>query len=76
MITMAKANFTIAKANVLSPNARNPSNFEDENGPGYLALAGPRHDNDHVMVANIKILPTADEVGHRTLYLTKFVCSL
>ena len=36
----------------------------DDDGPGSLSLAGPRHDNDHVDVQNILILPTTDEVSH------------
>ena len=36
--------------------------FDDE-GPGNLSLSGiPRHDNDHVLIQDIKILPTTDEV--------------
>jgi len=32
-------------------------------GPGHLSIAGiPRHDNDHVDVAEISIAPTSDEV--------------
>ena len=35
----------------------------DDDGPGSLSVAGPRHDNDHVEVQNIHILPTTDEVS-------------
>ncbi|KAF9905573.1 hypothetical protein EC991_001534 [Linnemannia zychae] len=31
-------------------------------GPGKLALQGPRHDNDHAMISNIELFPTRDEV--------------
>ncbi|KXJ96514.1 hypothetical protein Micbo1qcDRAFT_113696 [Microdochium bolleyi] len=30
--------------------------------PGRLSKTGPRHDNDHADIANIKILPTYDEI--------------
>ena len=30
--------------------------------PGALSELGPRHDNDHADISNIKILPTADEI--------------
>ncbi|OAS99706.1 uncharacterized protein BDCG_16275 [Blastomyces dermatitidis ER-3] len=35
--------------------------FEND-GPGHLANAGARHDNDFVRIRNIHILPTADEI--------------
>ncbi|KLJ08393.1 hypothetical protein EMPG_16163 [Blastomyces silverae] len=35
--------------------------FEND-GPGHLANAGARHDNDFVCIRNINILPTADEI--------------
>ncbi|KAG0279756.1 hypothetical protein BGZ95_000288 [Linnemannia exigua] len=31
-------------------------------GPGKLALQGPRHDNDHAMIAKIDLVPTRDEI--------------
>ena len=34
----------------------------DDDGPGELSRRGPRHDNDHVDIPNIKILPTTDEI--------------
>ncbi|KAI9870942.1 MAG: hypothetical protein M1830_003607 [Pleopsidium flavum] len=37
----------------------------DHDGPGHLSLSGPRHDNDHVDIKNIRILPTTDEVLSR-----------
>jgi len=30
--------------------------------PGYFSTAGPRHDNDHVRIEDIKILPTLSEI--------------
>ncbi|KAK2783225.1 hypothetical protein FQN53_009311 [Emmonsiellopsis sp. PD_33] len=35
--------------------------FESD-GPGHLAEAGARHDNDFVNIENIRILPTTDEI--------------
>ncbi|KAI9810893.1 MAG: hypothetical protein M1827_005752 [Pycnora praestabilis] len=34
----------------------------DNEGPGYLSSAGMRHDNDHVDIRDIQILPTVDEI--------------
>ncbi|KAI1347346.1 hypothetical protein F5Y01DRAFT_329806 [Xylaria sp. FL0043] len=33
-----------------------------KNLPGRLSVSGPRHDNDHANITDIKILPTHDEV--------------
>ena len=33
-----------------------------QDGPGTLSTAGPRHDNDHSQIQDIKILPTSDEI--------------
>lgn len=33
-----------------------------EDGPGELSIHGPRHDNDHVDIQHIKVLPTIDEI--------------
>ena len=35
--------------------------FEDD-GPGEFSALGPRHDNDHVDIRDISILPTTDEI--------------
>lgn len=41
-----------------------------QDGPGALSLLGPRHDNDHCQVNDIKILPTSQEIHSlRTEYL-------
>ena len=41
-----------------------------QDGPGALSLAGPRHDNDHSYIKDIKILPTSQEIHSlRTEYL-------
>ena len=37
----------------------------DDDGPGYLSTYGPRHDNDHVDIQSIQILPTTDEILSR-----------
>lgn len=34
----------------------------DEDGPGDLSRHGTRHDNDHVDIRRIRILPTTDEI--------------
>ena len=34
----------------------------DDDGPGVLCGLGPRHDNDHVGIEHIEILPTTDEI--------------
>jgi hypothetical protein len=48
------------------------SSFEND-GPGYLSSNGPRHDNDHVNIRDIQILPTADEIlaVHRPPWMPK-----
>jgi len=38
--------------------------------PGHLSAQGPRHDNDHVEIQNIQILPTSEEIqSQRQEYL-------
>ena len=38
--------------------------------PGELSREGPRHDNDHAEISNIKVLPTSEEIkSHRNEYL-------
>lgn len=39
----------------------------DDNGPGKLSSHGVRHDNDHVDIRDIQILPTTDEILCRKL---------
>ena len=34
----------------------------ESDGPGQLSAYGPRHDNDHVDIQDIQILPTTDEI--------------
>ena len=56
--------------NVLSLEPRqSPCNIDacfDSDGPGILsAVKDARHDNDHVLIQDIRILPTTDEVGER-----------
>ena len=48
----------------MAPRGRASGNIVfDSDGPGSLSLAGPRHDNDHVLIRDIHILPTTDEVS-------------
>lgn len=61
--------------NYLSKNPRvatfNRRIFDDD-GPGQLSKAGPRHQNDHVNIEDISILPTVDEIlSLRTPYVPK-----
>lgn len=48
------------------------SSFEND-GPGYLSGNGQRHDNDHVNIRDIQILPTTDEIlaVHRPPWMPK-----
>ena len=48
--------------NYLSPEIRPAPAPIDDEGPGQLSRAGPRHDNDHISIRDIQILPTADEI--------------
>ena len=61
--------------NYLSTNPRvAPFNGRvfDKDGPGQLSNAGPRHQNDHVNIQDIAILPTVDEIlSLRTPYVPK-----
>ena len=41
--------------------AHDRAGFETD-GPGHLSAYGPRHDNDHVNIQDIQILPTTDEI--------------
>lgn len=44
--------------------------------PGHLSLGGPRHNNDHANIAEIKILPTYEEIiSPREEYLPTNDCS-
>ena len=51
--------------NILKDQARRTVHenigFEDD-GPGLLSTHGPRHNNDHINIRDIQILPTADEI--------------
>ncbi|KAL9107511.1 MAG: hypothetical protein Q9227_007613 [Pyrenula ochraceoflavens] len=50
-----------ASLNYLSLDARPAVDHFDDDGPGELSPFGPRHDNDHTSIKDIRILPTADE---------------
>ena len=44
----------------------------DDDGPGALSAYGPRHDNDHVEIKHIRILPTTNEIlSKRPPYMPK-----
>ena len=45
----------------------------DNDGPGYFSRNGPRHDNDHINIRDIEILPTTDEIlaVHRPPWMPK-----
>ena len=52
----------------LDPRAIPPNkHLFDDDGPGNLSRYGPRHDNDHVEIKDISILPTTDEILCRRL---------
>lgn len=36
--------------------------LDSDDGPGHLSSAGARHQNDHVDIRNITIIPTTDEI--------------
>jgi len=45
-----------------------------QNLPGMLFEQGPRHDNDHENIRDIKILPTAEKIqSHRLKYLPSMI---
>ena len=48
--------------NYLSLDPRLPAEFFEDDGPGALSNLGPRHDNDHVEIQDVRILPTTDEI--------------
>ena len=39
----------------------------DDDGPGFLSSKGARHDNDHLDICDVQILPTMDEILCRRL---------
>lgn len=49
------------RGHILQTTLSNPSSLTSD-GPGMLAPNGPRNDNDHAMINNIKIYPTSEEV--------------
>ena len=50
------------RVNFLSINPRPVTCSFDDDGPGTQSPRGPRHDNDHVFIKDIQILPTTDEI--------------
>ena len=56
--------------NYLSLDPRPQLRAFECDGPGHLSTFGPRHDNDHVEIKDIQILPTTDEIlSHRPPYM-------
>lgn len=52
------------QTNYLSSELKQHNKVEFDNcGPGHLAAGGARHDNDHIAIQDIRILPTTDEVS-------------
>ena len=49
--------------NVLTTKARKADRFDDKYNAGPTGANGPRHDNDYESIADVKILPTIDEVS-------------
>lgn len=57
--------FPYQRSNVLNAEPRRTQHDNvglESDGPGHLSAYGPRHDNDHVDIQDIQILPTADEI--------------
>jgi hypothetical protein len=52
--------------NVLSASSSTSKKVFEDDGPGHLSKSGPRHDNDNVEIAAIRVLPTTDEVSNFT----------
>ncbi len=51
-----------SECNQLSDHPRPRATPFELDGTGILSELGPRHDNDHVEIQHIRILPTVDEV--------------
>ena len=72
----ASTSILTTRPNVLSLEPRmapmdNDAYF-DNDGPGILSISQqPRHDNDHVLIQDIQILPTTDEVRLHPLVTQK-----
>ena len=70
-----------ASPNVLSLEPRvaptdNDAYF-DNDGPGILSTSQqPRHDNDHVLIQDIQILPTTDEVRLHSLIARRYQANI
>ena len=63
--TLSSKVSVVSSPNILSFEPRLPCGQDqtfDDDGPGSLSILGPRHDNDHVLIQDIKVLPTTDEV--------------
>lgn len=50
------------RPNTLSTQPRPLTTSFDDDGPGSQSPYGPRHNNDHILIKDIQILPTTDEI--------------
>ena len=68
-----KPQISALHVNYLSLHHRSVHLTFGNDGPGYLSSNGPRHDNDHINIRDIEILPTADEIlaVHRPPWMPK-----
>ncbi|KAK5954232.1 hypothetical protein OHC33_004805 [Knufia fluminis] len=60
-MTATKGGVFPCQTNTLRDEPRPKTSYFDVNGPGEKSRLGPRHDNDHVFIPDISILPTIDE---------------
>ena len=61
-VATSNARIASPQPNFLSLEQRPLHPAFDTDGPGYLSVNGPRHDNDHINIGDIQILPTTDEI--------------
>lgn len=62
VVSQTSGHISSFTTNCLSLERRPNWTAFDDDGPGNLADFGPRHDNDHVNIRDIQILPTTDEI--------------
>ncbi|KAI9783521.1 MAG: hypothetical protein M1839_003691 [Geoglossum umbratile] len=61
-----------SEPNRLSLHPRLSEQVFDDEGPGHLSSRGYRHDNDHIDIRHIQILPTMDEIlSRRSPYMPR-----
>jgi len=61
MVAARKGTIISSYPNMLREEPRPRVSSFDDDGPGEKSAFGPRHDNDHVYIPDISILPTVDE---------------